>query len=835
MWDAPKAMARHTHRWVLLLLWGVWAASFLGCGRQPQPSPEALYESAHTEFEHGDLLAAQREAQAYQQYEQTKPEWAGRLRVLQAEVLLWRGMNQNAIVLLNPELPASLSSDEAAVRRKIIQGLACCSLEQFPQAEQYLAEAEKLASARQPKLLGEVALSRGTLLFRNNDLASAEHEFQRALKIAREEHQEFLEAKALGSLGLVDMKRQHYGEAIDWFQASLTLSQSIDARALTSKTQGNLGWCYHNMGDLDAALELFMQAEGLSAQLGLQKDRLKRLINIGNVRYDQRDFRNAESYYQRALIMAETLDDGPDWAICLYNLAVVSFETGQLDDAERYNREALELKRASNDPMSELHYLYNEARIATGRGNLEQAKALLQQVINGSGGDFSLRWIAQAKLANIYATLKQPIPAEMQFRRSLATIDQARSFLNRDEYRLTFVSSVIRFYDDYVTFLVGQGKINEALHVVELNRARTLSEGLQLKQGGDSFVSANFNPEQTARHTGTVVLSYWLAPEHSYLWAVTASRIEMYVLPPESEIEQTVHSYRSALAGPRDVRETQNASGQRLYEMLVAPAEKLIPSNSRVIIIPSGSLYELNFETLLVPGNQLHYWIEDVIVTNASSLLLLEKAAFKRPVDEKNILLIGDAVSPNPEYMALPQAASEIDQVKKYFPAEKAQVYQRQTATAKAYVEGNPGGFSFIHFVAHGVASRESPLDSAVILSGDENSYKLYAREIIKIPLHANLVTISSCQGAAGRTYAGEGLVGLSWAFLRAGAHQVIAALWEVNDASTPQFMDHFYAGISAGGDPAVALRAAKLAMLHSDSVYRRPFYWAPFQLYKGL
>src|SRR5581483_3036987 len=374
--------------------------------------------------------------------------------------------------------------------------------------------------------------------------------------------------------------------------------------------------------------------------------------------------------------------------------------------------------------------------------------------------------------------------------------------------------------DDYVAFLVSQGQFKEALHVVELNRARTLSEGLQLKQGLDSFVSANFNPEQTARRTSTVVLSYWLAPEHSYLWAVTGTQIEIFVLPPESEIEQTVHEYRAALAGPRDVRETQNASGQKLYEMLVAPAERLIPNNSRVVIIPSGSLYELNFETLLAPGNQLHYWIEDVIVTNASSLLLLEKAASKKAVAEKNILLIGDAVSPNPEYTALPQAASEIDQVKKYFPAEKAQVYQRQTATAKAYVEGTPGKFSFIHFVAHGVASRESPLDSAVILSGDENSYKLYAREIVKIPLHANLVTISSCQGAAGRTYAGEGLVGLSWAFLRAGAHQVIAALWEVNDASTPQFMDRFYAGISAGGDPAVALRAAKLSMLHSDSVY---------------
>jgi CHAT domain-containing protein len=62
----------------------------------------------------------------------------------------------------------------------------------------------------------------------------------------------------------------------------------------------------------------------------------------------------------------------------------------------------------------------------------------------------------------------------------------------------------------------------------------------------------------------------------------------------------------------------------------------------------------------------------------------------------------------------------------------------------------------------------------------------------------------------------------------------VIASLWEVSDASTPQLMDELYKGLSAGQDPASALRAAKLTLLHSDTVFRKPFYWAPFQLYAG-
>jgi CHAT domain-containing protein len=95
-------------------------------------------------------------------------------------------------------------------------------------------------------------------------------------------------------------------------------------------------------------------------------------------------------------------------------------------------------------------------------------------------------------------------------------------------------------------------------------------------------------------------------------------------------------------------------------------------------------------------------------------------------------------------------------------------------------------------------------------------------------------VTISACYGSGLRNFSGEGLVGLSWAFLRAGAHQVIGALWEVNDSSTPQLMAQLYQGLSHGEPPDDALRAAKLTLLHSHGVFRKPLYWGAFQLYTG-
>ena len=161
-------------------------------------------------------------------------------------------------------------------------------------------------------------------------------------------------------------------------------------------------------------------------------------------------------------------------------------------------------------------------------------------------------------------------------------------------------------------------------------------------------------------------------------------------------------------------------------------------------------------------------------------------------------------------------------------------ILTREDATPSAYLASSPERFSYIHFVAHGTASELSPLDSAIVLSktsADDNSFKLYARDIIRHPLRADLVTISACYSAGEHAYSGEGLVGLSWAFLRAGAHNVVAALWDVSDASTAQLMDKFYDELSKGASTDVALRTAKLSLLRGKE-FHNPFYWAPFQLY---
>jgi CHAT domain-containing protein len=804
-----------------------------GCNRHARSSPDELYRQARASFERGDLTdALSITERGAAEFEKSQPDWGWRFKVQRAEVLVWQGKTKDALALLDQKLPPSLAVSDVAVRQRTVQGIADYYLQHFDESKSLLDEAEIIASAQHPELLGDVAVAQAALAALKSDFASAETFNRKALDLARKQQKRFLEASALGNMGFVALRQQHCGDAVERFDAAALVARELHNRALLQRTMGNSGWCYYKLGDFDRALDAFTQAESIAAEIGVTQNQLFWLTNIGSIHYERRDFPTATNYYQRALTIARNLENKSQAAVCLNNLSATALETKQFDQAEKYNNEALALKRAIGDTSSEQYSLLNQARIAAGRRQFADASKLLKDIIAKSGEDASLRWEAESELAITYAAQNNNNAAEKQFRTALATIDKARAALSKEEHRLSFLGSAERFYNDYIDFLISRGQTREALGVAEHSRARTLAEGLKIPVVG--VINANFSPEQTARKLNSVILAYWLKPGQSYLWTVTSSRVVLSKLPPVDQIDAEIQSYRKALLGPRDVKETTNSAGTNLYDTLVAPAQGLIAPNSRVIVVADRALNLLNFETLLAPKPQVHYWIEDAVISNASSIALLARTTERKLATNKKLLLIGDPIYTGTDFPELKQAKLELQDVAGHFPANQREILERAAATPAAYAATNAGNYAFVHFVAHGTASRTSPLDSSIILSRQSDAYKLYARDIMKQPLHAELVTISACYGAGNRAYSGEGLVGLSWAFLRAGAHNVVAALWEVSDTSTPELMDAMYAGLQSGNDPATALRAAKLKMLRSGSVYRRPFYWGAFQLYSG-
>ena len=811
----------------------IYAAS--GC--HSAPTAEAIRDQISLNIRHGNLKAASSEVDlALIQYGRKSLEWSWRFRILKAHILASQGAASDALEILHDDVPPSLAVTDIPVRKAMLEGMAYRIAQDLPRSEEKLGAAEELASRYQRQLLCEVLNFKGALQVDEQRYPEAEATYNMALKLARENRRPDQEASAQVSLAWVAMKRERFDEAVERGHAALQVARSLEMQGLVAATLGNLGWSYFELGDFESALEFYKDGAEQSERSGLPSYTEYWFSGMANSYIELRDYVSAEFLAKRTLERARSQRNVKTITSCLNTLAEIALETGKLDEAERYNREAIRLTEEGADHLVFLEALRLSGRIATNRGNFDQAERLFRRLIQDRSAETSVRWKAEARLAETHDAENLAAIAEREYRQSLDTIQAARNSIERDDLRVSFLSGGIDFYDDYVDFLIRHKRFADALQVAELSRARTLEEGLASTAQAASFSQKRVQPQQIAQKWKASLLFYWIGHNHSYVWVITPSNTAYFKLPKASEIEPVVKSYRKSLFEMRDVQDTGASAGKQLYAMLVQPAKKLVPQGSRVIVLPAESLYGLNFETLIVPDPKPHFWIEDVTVTTACSLKLLASSATQSSPREKSLLLVGNTEEPSSDFPVLAQAPMEMQKIERYFPVSNRKVLDGKQATPSAYLSSNPERFSYVHFVTHGTSSHTRPLESAVILSREGDSYKLYARDIVQHHLNANLVIISACNGAGTRAYSGEGLVGLSWAFLRAGAHNVIAALWEVSDASTPQLMEALYGELSQGKDPATALRDAKLSMLraNSNTVFKKPYYWAPFQLYVG-
>ena len=803
----------------------------------PIVTPQAKFDHATQLFLHGHLEESQKEAEnGYKQSAASDPKLASRFELLQAKSMVWRGIYEDALpVLESNKFPASDTADQ--IEKLVLEGVAYSYLQRFVSASETLSKAENLCATKADLTCGGVLRARGILAMEHGDTKDARRFFFLSLSFAREHHDVSLETTALLNLGWVELQNEHYDEALDWLTLAYRAGLDLGDENRVQGAMGNLGWAYLNLGDTERALGLFIDAKDRAEKLGNVRQELEWLTTSSGVYWSIGDFTRANESYSRALPLAKQINSKEDIINTLEDLSHASIDAGKLNQANDYLQQLAPLLSANSNRLDQLDVTFAQARIASAQRRDKDAEALFRIVETDPASQTSMRLGAEHEFARLYEIESNKEAADRMYRTSLATFESARDQLKNEESKLPFLANATRVYDDYIHFLVAQGKTGEALALADHSRARTLEQGLGLTSQARSAASPSLHPNAIARKTNATLLFYWLSERESYLWAITPAKTSMFTLPPRNQIVPMIDRYRKALLGLRDPLETSNADGLALYRILLAPARDLIPPGSDVVILNDGVLSELNFETLIAPEPNPHYFIEDATLISAPSLYLLATTRSAGPSGNK-LLLIGDAVSPNVDYPALPKAPAEMKQIGEHFSAQDETVFAREQATSGSYLASAPRQFAYIHFVAHGVASRTDPLDSAIILSRSstaEDSFKLHARDIMQSPIHARLVTISSCYGSGARSFAGEGLVGLAWAFLRAGAHNVIGGLWEVSDESTPRLMGALYQGLQDGMSPAAALRQAKLALLHSKSEFRKPFFWAPLQIYTGL
>lgn len=754
------------------------------------------------------------------------------LYLSKAEALLKNsGANASLKLLDSATIPNSREFLALQARKEFDQAKARFRLPDYEGAEALLAHASTLAESAQATALRAAIESWSAVVSSlREDFATAEQAARESDRLASASGGNWLKAQALGTFGFVRMSQLRYEEALHYFDQQLPLLESED-RASRAGAMNNMAVCHYKLGELDDALSYYKQALQINIATGHVDEQSVCLGNMGNVYLDRGEYADAKKCFLDAIHS----DRGNQETLAKFfsNSARAAIQLKEWSAAEEYNEKALAIKRKLKNETAELYSLRNAAFIAQGKGDSAKAEALFSQVIQARSEDPTPALESQAGLAKLYAATNRPEQAEARFRAALRMIERSRARLVNEEIKLSFLASLISFYQDYVEFLMSHGQQERALVTAEASRARILRERLGVDQTTVQFSGAQYR--RLAASTGAVLISYWTAPERSYVWVITGKDITAFTLPPQAEIKSLVERYGALIENLTDPLEIEDSTAGDLYRAVIAPIRDRIPNQGRVIFVPDGPLYALNPETLPAAQTAKHYLVEEATISITPALNLMAARTERRAVatvQPKSLLLIGDPEPGDDKFTKLPYAGQEIAAVERHFSPSHTGEFRSRRAVPGAYRKAAAQPFSYIHFTAHAIADSRHPLSSAIILAGPPNTCKLTARSVLEQPLHAGLVTLSACRTAGARTYAGEGMVGFTWAFFHAGARNVIAGLWDVSDESTPRLMDELYAGITAGKDPAMALRAAKLVLLRSKTIYSLPYYWAPFQLY---
>jgi CHAT domain-containing protein len=184
----------------------------------------------------------------------------------------------------------------------------------------------------------------------------------------------------------------------------------------------------------------------------------------------------------------------------------------------------------------------------------------------------------------------------------------------------------------------------------------------------------------------------------------------------------------------------------------------------------------------------------------------------------------------------LAHTAEEADAIAAVAPWGSTMVAKGFDASRETAMSPNVSEYQILHFATHGFLDSEHPELSGVVLTmidpkGVRTNGLMPLHDIYSLDLSAELTVLSACQTALGKDIRGEGLVGLTHAFMSAGSKSVVASLWKVDDRATAVLMAHFYdAMLQQGMSPAAALRSAKLKMMR-DEHWNAAYYWAGFVL----
>jgi len=692
----------------------------------------------------------------------------------------------------------------------------------------------------------------GLAHFHLGDLARARSLSLHALNLSEAEGYLPGQATAHTNLAIIARNLGEIQQALASYRIAQDLWHELREPAQEARILAFRGELHLLLQQLDLALKAFNEGLILLQQEDDRNVRRSLLTGAASVQHEMGYRQRAIQTYRRALELSQA---SKDQAVILWRTAIVLRDEGDLGAAASMLEKARRLSRSQGERRYEAYALADLAHVEDLRGREAEAVRRFDEAyeiaedLRDSAVMASVRF-GRAEAERDRGRLDEAIASVEE---SIGLVESMRSKLTPG-LRVPFFASRYRYYELYVGLLMDKhrrspGGRHQALafEAGERSRARSLLDEIAGRPGAAVMSLSEIQREVVDENS--LLLAYQLGDPRSTLWVVSPGSFTSFDLPSREKIEEAARSARQSLSEGNGAFAVDDLSGMLL------PAGIGPLGRKRLLIVPDGILHLVPFAALRHPARSPLMRDHEVVQLPSASVLgrMRQKLASRRlapgfiavladPVFQRQDARLvrkvpgGDGELEKDLGLAplqrLVHTKREAEEILKLFPSDQRLgafgfAASRATAMSPAFASNR-----ILHFATHNLVADQPDLSGLVLTRFDERGRPVHgflsAREIYGMKLPVELVVLSACGTGLGREVRGEGVDGLTRAFLHAGAKRVVVSLWDVREGETAELMTRFYRSLRQGLSPAAALRSAQSSVAAED---RPPRAWAGFVL----
>ncbi|RXH54234.1 CHAT domain-containing protein [Granulicella sibirica] len=664
----------------------------------------------------------------------------------------------------------------------------------------------------------------------------------------------------------IDLTLHEAAQAVAECRLSLVFAREFHDAAFTGDVLCDLGMAERTVGNNKLALEELQLAARYARSVQDPRYESVEHIQIGEIKERQGDRAGALAEFRRAESVSKGVASPGNLLEARYAVARWYASAGQFSEAEDALLPALEAiegtRRQVGSSTLQASYFAAERKCYELAIDLAMRASIVRSA--DEGGARGLEASERSRARSLLDVLSAR--DSLQGRQRVAA-----------ETRHVQAKAAVETAFDHRLRLMGEDNAKRKLELNSVEMAQALADLERSEDGMLSLARDTPSPAPTlsaaaigsaSATTGTAFLEYSLGSERSYLWVIEAGEMKSYGLAPRADLERMASMWRAALRVP-GVK--AGSSADRRFQLLSARLScALLPSSvhaARMVIVPDGALATLPFAAL--PGEGCSKAAEsrplvadhEIVLTPSLSVFLSENAAPAGRVYQGEVAIVADPVfdfadprasglagqglptGQGPTAAALSRImnagyeASAIQKtVERTAGANRVFLAQGFDASLDTVLSPAMRDYRIWHLATHGVYDDTMPEFSGLVFSllrpdGSPRFGFLKAPDIAELDISAELIVLSACDSAAGEFLGGEGAMGLSYAFMQAGAKEVISTLWSIDDKRSSALMIGFYESlIKNGGNAAAALRETQLAVSRRPET-AAPYYWAAFEL----